>query len=550
MAPKTTVYKCPDGTDFPVTWEDPEDEKYGWFWDQMHCPVPATPLSTEFWWDIMTGFNSAGYLTGGVVANVRMSVNGFAYGHPAPQPGDPPVREAVRLRDVATRDHRLLELWRDQYQPEVQLITRATRSLASSGLSLEELVEAFDQVHAGRKRHGELHMLAMGLTTPAASRFIDLCKQEFGPEGELIATDLMGGFYNKSVESANGLWDLAQAAKAAPAVEQLIRTSPPVDVLKQLRDVTGGPEFRERLQAYLKDYGLRTESFSELSYPTWLEDPRFPLLMIRRYMDTPDSGSPTALHHRTEEKREARLAEVAPRLSADAAKWEHFQSELRIAQQRTVLIEDHNFYIDQQGPSSTREYCMAIGRQLAQRGTIEQAGDVFYLEEAELRRVVAASLGPALNGLVAERKAERDRWMRVIPPATIGEGVVMMPPPMQRFFGPVANEPMGEGAFRGVAGSSGVVRATARLVLGLDDIDRLAPGEILVTYATAPPWTPAFAIAGGIVTDIGGTLSHCAVVAREYGIPAVVGTRVATATIQDGQLITVDGTSGIVRLED
>jgi pyruvate,water dikinase len=120
---------------------------------------------------------------------------------------------------------------------------------------------------------------------------------------------------------------------------------------------------------------------------------------------------------------------------------------------------------------------------------------------------------------------------------------------MQRFFGPVANEPLGEGAFRGVAGSSGTVRGTARLVLTLDDIDRLAPGEILVTYATAPPWTPVFAIAGGIVTDIGGTLSHCAVVAREYGIPAVVGTRVATATIQDGQLITVDGTNGIVRLE-
>ena len=125
-----------------------------------------------------------------------------------------------------------------------------------------------------------------------------------------------------------------------------------------------------------------------------------------------------------------------------------------------------------------------------------------------------------------------------------------MPPPMQQFFGPIANEPMEAGAFRGVAGSAGQVRAVARLILTLDDIDRLSPGEILVTYATAPPWTPAFAIAGGIVTDIGGTLSHCAVVAREYGIPAVVGTRVATATIQDGQLITVDGTAGVVRVDE
>ncbi|MEP6871071.1 MAG: PEP-utilizing enzyme, partial [Anaerolineaceae bacterium] len=75
------------------------------------------------------------------------------------------------------------------------------------------------------------------------------------------------------------------------------------------------------------------------------------------------------------------------------------------------------------------------------------------------------------------------------------------------------------------------------------------PGDILVTYATAPPWTPLFAIAGGIVTDAGGTLSHCAVVAREYGIPAVVGCRTATARIADGALITVDGDSGRVRIE-
>jgi pyruvate,water dikinase len=94
------------------------------------------------------------------------------------------------------------------------------------------------------------------------------------------------------------------------------------------------------------------------------------------------------------------------------------------------------------------------------------------------------------------------------------------------------------------------VRGTARFIPTRSEVERLSAGEILVTYATAPPWTPLFAVAGGIVTDVGGALSHCAVVAREYGIPAVVGTKVATQRIKDGMLITVDGTQGVVRIEE
>ena len=87
------------------------------------------------------------------------------------------------------------------------------------------------------------------------------------------------------------------------------------------------------------------------------------------------------------------------------------------------------------------------------------------------------------------------------------------------------------------------------MILTLEEVDKLAPGEILVTYATAPPWTPLFAVAGAVVTDSGGALSHCAIVAREYGIPAVTGTKTGTAAIEDGMLLPVDGTEGLVRIE-
>jgi pyruvate,water dikinase len=543
-----TVYKCPDGTDFPVEWENPEDEKRGWFWDQMHCPLPLTPLSASLWHDIGNGFNDTGNLIGMPGFGVRLNIHGFAFIRQQPYADDQGLRERIRAKDAAEREPNLLTFWRERYEPECRALTRAIRGLAADVTSLEAGLDLFGQVHAARRRLGQIHMLAMGLATQISSRFIDRCKTRFGAEGELIATDLMGGFPNRSLDSAKGLWELGELVRQLPSIEKLMRTESAGGFLESLKKTEGGSEFRDRLDAYLDEFGHRNESFSELSFPTWAEEPKFPLLMVRRFLDQPSESSPSEMHRRTERRREERLAAVKASFGADEEGWREFEGEMLVAQQRTVLIEDHNFYIDQQGPAASRRFCLAIAGRLVERGLIDDRDEAFYVTKEDIA-AIARGDSLDLRRSVKARRVERERWLRVLPPASIGAGEVAMAPFMQRFFGPVSNEPMGEGAFRGVAGSPGVVRATARLVLGLDDIDRLAPGEILVTYATAPPWTPAFAIAGGIVTDIGGTLSHCAVVAREYGIPAVVGTRIATATIQDGALITVDGTNGVVRLE-
>lgn len=188
-------------------------------------------------------------------------------------------------------------------------------------------------------------------------------------------------------------------------------------------------------------------------------------------------------------------------------------------------------------------------RRAAAQGTIDAAEDVFYLYEEEIQR---AALDPDLSFVaeVATRRAERERWLRVIPPATIGAGAVQTNIHADRFLGPLQEEPQEDGAVKGIAASAGLVRGTARVILTLADVERLAPGDILVTYATAPPWTPLFAVAGGVVTDAGGMLSHCAVVSREYGIPAVVGCRTATRLIPDGALITIDGGRGVVTVHD
>jgi pyruvate,water dikinase len=300
---------------------------------------------------------------------------------------------------------------------------------------------------------------------------------------------------------------------------------------------------------FLEAYGLRSESFQDLSYPTWREDPSFALFLLNQYVRAPQESNPARLHEQAVHQREERVAQVEAHFAGQAEKLDAFRTLLKTAQQRTVILEDHNFYIDQRGWSSARFPCVEIGRRLVEQVTIDDPEDVFYLKEREIRDA-AVDPGLALSGVVSERRRERERWLRSVPPLKIGSGDVEVSAQRDRFFGAIMESSFEAGVLKGVAASKGVVRGTARVIPSLEGIERLGPGEILVTHATSPPWTPLFAVAGAVVTEAGGILSHCAVVAREYQIPAVVGARGALQRIEDGMLITVDGTRGTVKIED
>ena len=182
-------------------------------------------------------------------------------------------------------------------------------------------------------------------------------------------------------------------------------------------------------------------------------------------------------------------------------------------------------------------------------GAIDEAEDVFFLHRDELSEA-AEHPGLPWGSIVEERKQEWERWTTQLPPSFIGEGEIHMDPVRAQMQGLLDIGDPKDGEIPGLAASGGQVQGTARLILTLQDAHRFKPVNILVTYSTAPPWTPLFAIAAAVVTDSGGPLSHCAIVAREYEIPAVVGTKVATARIKDGTLLTVNGSEGVVTFEE
>ena len=193
-----------------------------------------------------------------------------------------------------------------------------------------------------------------------------------------------------------------------------------------------------------------------------------------------------------------------------------------------------------------RRLVLELGRRLVEAGTLTAAEDVFWLTRAEIEAEFARPTG-SRSEQIEQRKAAWRGQRRATPPQVLPKGRWTM---LFDSMLPAASETQTGRVIRGIGGSAGKVTGPARVLSGPADFDQMRPGDILVAQITTPAWTTLFAMAGGVVTDVGGPLSHSSIVAREYGIPAVLGTGVATRRITSGEQITVDGDAGTVTLSE
>jgi pyruvate,water dikinase len=251
--------------------------------------------------------------------------------------------------------------------------------------------------------------------------------------------------------------------------------------------------------------------------------------------------------------REQAEREAETRLAPD--KLAQFKQLLEASTDHVGISEDRAYW-QLQISGSIRVPVIALGRKLVATGAIEEANDIFFLSREEVQAAARDATARDWKSIVAANKAELSRCQKLTPPQYLGQppSVSRAPADLQavmkhlRGYGVSLSRDLRR--VNGVAASKGVHQGKARVIKGLDEGHRLQPGEILVCRTTAPPWTSLFSIAGAVVSDAGGLLSHTAICAREYGIPAVVATQVATTKIPDGATITVDGENGIVTIED
>ncbi len=355
------------------------------------------------------------------------------------------------------------------------------------------------------------------------------------------AGDALAQLIDDDVTSQMGraLGEVAAAVRRHPAVLDALPTLPDDGFLDQLAVIEGGEEVARVLGEFLDRYGMRCPGEIDVTRPRWSEQPSALVPMLRSIAAGLEADGPSAAERARRDAEQLRrdLLDRIERLPGGRRKAARARTMIR-RMLRYAGYREYPKYLMMRHYRVLKQVLLREAATLVRAGAIPDAGAIDYLTLDEFRTAVRT--GVVDPDLIARRRTEFEAWTRLTPPRLItSEGEVPA--------GAYRTAKLPDGALPGIAASAGTVQGRARVVLSQSDA-HLEDGDILVTTFTDPSWTPVFLTVRGIVTEVGGTMTHGAVVAREYGLPAVVGVEGATRLIQDGQQIRVNGTDGYVEL--
>ena len=544
--------------EFPIEFANPADAARTWERDAMHLPFAVTPLAAD-WATKIIGASFEPYYRqfGWNPTQAGRNWNGYTYytfSWNVPEADEKSTEaawtEILRSRIPVTRDY-----WANEALPTLRAIYAGIEAVEVDGLPLPALADAWLDAWASTLRAWIIHFVSIMGPYQVLDDLADAYADAVGKGRDLEALALVGGGHHELEEVEAGIERLAEEAAAAglePALRAVLATpvgddpdDPAQPDLDQLTALPGGPDFLAAFSVFLAEHGHLGQNHDDLRQASWVENPR-PLLdrIVTRIArpSRPVAEREAELARAAAEHEAVARAALAGRPDALA----RFETLLAQAREIGYLTEGHNYWIDRLSQARMRTLALRIGRRLVREGIVDRAGDVFFLSRDE----VAAALrdGTPRQAAIAASRARHARNERLVPPRYVG----VIPEakeddPSERFatVRVVSDEP---DVLKGTGASAGVVRGPARVVLDQDGFGRIQPGDIIVCPSSNPSWVPVFTVAGGLVTNTGGVLSHAAVVAREFGLPAVTGTVDATTRITDGRLIEIDGTAGTVKL--
>ncbi len=500
-----------------VTYElpDPELAQYTWVWENEHAPG-SQPLLTRDMFRSMFPQDPDG-------PPRQLRIHGYSYSRfDADSPGfhAPPAPD-----DGMTAAQRWEQKWLPRVDAEFDTLTQFDPSSVDPGSweeTLEQQAQSFGKIFSG------VHMQCVIPSDVAATAFIDAYVAKFGEARQADALALMQGFPNQTLERASVLWDLSRLVRSDESLAARL-AAPEVDPA----DPNLG-EFATSFEAFLERWGETMDMFVQ-DLPSWGENPRVPLNLILQNAKQADADSPSAAQQAKTDRRLALETEL--RDGSGDAEIAELLDKLAEAQEMLPVRENHNFLCDQRLSAASRARWLSLGRLLVTRNVIQSPELVFYLTHPELIATLEGDDGPD-TAAIEERRLLQDAVRGTPPPAVLGK---------PREIPPASGE--GPVVLTGVAASPGQFRGRARITRSIDEAVTLGVDDVLVCVVTAPAWTPIFGQVGAVVTDAGNMLSHPSIIAREYGLPAVVGTKTATEAIPDGAMITVDGDAGTITIE-
>jgi phosphohistidine swiveling domain-containing protein len=567
------------------------DEGRFWFQEALHAPEPLYPFDAVVFFSAAVALGQASSRLFVVPPSLGVEYrifNGYVYVSPNSVTDDAEL--AYRTELFERRGGFYYEHWDELYEHWLQKVEAATRELeelevpqlpdveeegmvtGGSGIgSSHLLLLAYDRLLEGLDRIYQYHFELLNLGYGAYLAFYELCRREFPDVDDQTVAKMVGGIDVLVLRPDEELKRLAALALELGVAEHVKRA-------KGEEALRAALASSEQGALWLADFEKTKNPWFYFSCGTgvfyhhhrsWIDDPTLPIATIGSYIGRLEAGDDISrpfeaiLAERERITREHRaLVPVHARRGLDES--------LTLARTVFPYVENHNFYIDHRYMTLFWNKVRVFGALLAAHGFLDDGEDVFLLRHDEVRAALeelrlawssgdaGAPCGPRRWPLiVGRRKSIYQAMQGWSPPPALGRIPEAVTEPItvmlwgittERVHEWLASDEDGTPELRGVAASPGVVEGRARVLLRADDAEGLEDGEILVAPTTSTSWTPVFGRIAAVVLDVGGIMCHAAIVAREYGLPAVVGTGTGTKRIRTGDLVRVEADSGVVTI--
>ena len=542
---------------FPVTWENEDDKKLFWFWDDNHVPFPVSPMyfSLDGWWgptceylfkrfDIDTGVRWEG-----------KRFNGYLYTAIEPRKKQDAAEAAKYYYWViGTYANNFMGWWENRYLPEVFRNFEYIDTFDAKNASLQELMIYLEEAIDIQERHFRLHWILNWAQFAASVGFVSTVK-EFIPD---VDDGLLGKVNvsrkDRNWDSLKALWQLKEKVKKDPDLSKIFKEAKNVaDTEALLKKTAKGEAFVNDVLAYAKEFGYKAIYTHEYTFPLYIEDQTPIYDQIKTYLDSDFDYN--AVYDRSIKEQDDAIAWLRDKISGRSEEdKKRFEEALDLHLKMFPLTPDHHFYFDQGTFARMRLVLLRVADKMVAEGLLDDREDIMMLEYEQLRRYVGDPESYPGRKLIADAKASIEEAKKIKPRDWVGTVTQwnMYEEPYHSLWGyPEKFERGQKGDSRkieGIGASPGVVEGSARIVKSPAEFDSVEQGEIMVCIMTNPAWVVVFSKIAAVVTDSGGTLSHSAVVAREFMIPGVVGTGNATREIRTGDRIRVDGNTGEVTI--
>lgn len=576
MADTSKVIKEFHGDEeFPVAWDNEAEKGLFWVYDDLHCPQPLSPMYEDIggWWlscDHMFRRFGTPFASDWIAKNV----NGYLYtaAIPADPDFDVPAKEYGNLYvprvpkddpDYASKiggylnavlpvyGANFVDWWRNRLVPEMKRNLEYLESKIDNWeeISLVEWATILEDAMDIHDRHWKIHWMLNFAQLSATLRLQAVMEEVRGEADAELLGRLQNSADDRNWDSNKMMWEMKEAAKADPELSEAFSKESGERIYEALQATERGRKFiDEWVTPWQREFGWHAVWSHEFIFKSRFEDPAPLLDVVQGYIES-DYDYPSAVKHLADD-----IAAASEELleGLEGEDYEKMKAANDINLRMAPLTPDHHFYIDQGTNQHMRVVLICIGRKLVDEGVLDDPEDVIFLKYNELRYLIGDLENYDARSIVKQRREERAEAEKIKPKDWIGTATEdQLAFPYLSLWGFPERLDMEQGAAEtvtGIGASPGVVEGTAKVVMSVDEFDKVKKGDILVCQMTNPAWTPLFAMIGGIVTDAGGTVSHPAVMAREFGIPAVIGCSVGTSRIQTGDRVRVDGSNGVVEV--